>query len=356
MSLIKTGSSTLQIIDQFILMKTSNASTSLAGHPTARADDNRANRGFTLIELLVVIAIIAILAAMLLPALAGAKARAQRTQCMNQVRQLGLGFNLFTVDNNDMYPPAALVFSAGQLSWDCWLNNYIGGNASPNSMTQGVFFAANNAEQMSEAISLGYAIAPKILTCPADQFPKVQWFGSTLLLATRTYAMNSVGPNQSTDYQVKPFRGTFYLPSLDQAGRHGVGIDWADQASATADWTASGYKTTAVHDLAGTILLCEEPTGQQFAGNEWTAMCNGPQTALSGPNGDLYQISTPPAPPQDPNATQGINQGALLYKAHRSRFNYLFHDNHVEALKTDQTVGSGTLAAPKGMWTVAQGD
>jgi len=108
---------------------------------------NSARVAFTLIELLVVIAIIAILAAMLLPALAKAKEKANRTRCMNNNRQIGISSMLYRDDNQDAYSFGIRVNAAtltNETGWPMQLLAYMGGYK--NGVEPGIFICPSERD------------------------------------------------------------------------------------------------------------------------------------------------------------------------------------------------------------------
>jgi prepilin-type N-terminal cleavage/methylation domain-containing protein len=134
----------------------------------AAANNESSRGGFTLIELLVVIAIIAILAGILLPVLAAAKGRALEAQCINNNKEMQLGWQLYAGDNQDYMMPNS-PYKASTPANESWCPNQTTAGAAMNWSTDigntniAVFASTIMAPYMSGQLG--------VYRCPADIYP-----------------------------------------------------------------------------------------------------------------------------------------------------------------------------------------
>ena len=159
-----------------------------------RRSGRRGVRGFTLIELLVVIAIIAILAAMLLPALAKAKAKARAIQCVSNLKQLQNGWQMYSGDFNDVMLPNAPLSTLPSQSW-CYGSGQ-GWNFEDANTNSIIYKTSILAPYMGDQLG--------VYKCPADTIPSQN--GPRI----RTYSMNSQMGNLYCYGTTRSYNSTAY--------------------------------------------------------------------------------------------------------------------------------------------------
>ena len=150
----------------------------------------RRRLAFTLIELLVVIAIIAVLAALLLPVLTKAKARAMGSVCMSNSRQLGLAWRLYADDNAGLLVNNGVfngwsIFSGSQTGQPIETPNWVYGmmdwTASPDN---------TNSQLIANGLLFPYTRQAKMYKCPADHFRSSAQAGNGFVQRVRSVSMN----------------------------------------------------------------------------------------------------------------------------------------------------------------------
>jgi prepilin-type N-terminal cleavage/methylation domain-containing protein len=182
--------------------------------------------GFTLIELFVVFAIIGILAALLLTVVSAAKSKAQRTTCLNNLRQISLGVRMFSGDSNDVSP------SPGEAA------------ASTNPVT---LYSGYKA-LMKSYVGLNGASSPqdKLFACPADTFFPTDLCYTNVF--SRRYVQESLHDESYFDFSSYAFNGGDNATHMFNPGSKSIPITRPG---------LTGVKMISVRHPSRTLLIAE---------------------------------------------------------------------------------------------------